>query len=389
MGLGQTPGGSLRELERELERARALERATQARIQNLNQELGRLSERVRGLLREKAALEGEILRLEAEREDLKGEMARLREEIQAKEGRIRELEGDLEALKERFKALMRSLHRERAARYLPLLRAQSFGDLAVRARLIGYISRQDTELVRRILALLRALKEERAKLALLVQDLEAKERALSRNQKALEGERARLEEVLASLRREEEGKRALLRETLRERQGLQARVASLQARILAERRRLEEEKRRLEAEKRRQRTVLVMPPPSLPKAVGPLVFPVPGGRILVPYGEEGPFLVIKAPTPGSPVLAAAPGYVVGTLYLPNLGYTVMLAHTEALATVYTNLQTPLVREGQSVARGQVIGYTGGGLLIPPDELEFRVAVRQGTTTLFVDPSRYF
>ncbi|MFN4071775.1 MAG: peptidoglycan DD-metalloendopeptidase family protein, partial [Thermus caldifontis] len=85
----------------------------------------------------------------------------------------------------------------------------------------------------------------------------------------------------------------------------------------------------------------------------------------------------------------ADGYVAGILYLPNLGYTVMLVHTETLSTVYTNLQEPLVQEGQRVQRGQLLGYTGGGLLIRPEEVEFRVAVRVGGETRFVDPSAYY
>ncbi len=67
----------------------------------------------------------------------------------------------------------------------------------------------------------------------------------------------------------------------------------------------------------------------------------------------------------------------------------MVVHTETLSTVYTNLQEPLVQEGERVRQGQVLGYTGGGLLIPPDALEFRVAVRVGGETRFVDPSAYY
>jgi len=42
-----------------------------------------------------------------------------------------------------------------------------------------------------------------------------------------------------------------------------------------------------------------------------------------------------------------------------------------------------------VRQGQVIGYLGGGLLIQPNELEFRVALRTGDATRFVDPSAYY
>ncbi len=398
----------VRDLEAEAARAKALEQEAQARIQKLNQALARLSKRVADLLQEKARLEKEIARLEAERMALRQEIARLEEAVRETEARIAKLEKDLAALKERLQALMRSLHRERAGRYLPLLRAQSFTDLAVRARWVGYISKQDADLVRQLQATLKALGEERERLKLLLQSLSEKERALAETQRKLEAERQNLLTTLASLRKEEEGKKALLRDALTERQRLQSALAQLQARVLAERQRLlllkrqEEERRRQEEERRRQEEArrkqtalrpspaqVVVPPPPLPATVGRLAFPVPGGRVVVPYGQEGPFQVIAGPAPGSPVQAAADGYVAGVLYLPNLGYTVMLVHTETLSTVYTNLQEPLVAEGQKVSRGQLLGYTGGGLLIRPEELEFRVAARVGEETRFVDPAAYY
>ncbi|WP_232822527.1 murein hydrolase activator EnvC family protein [Thermus sediminis] len=389
----------VRDLEAEIARAQRLEREAQARIQALNRELARLSQRVENLLREKERLEGEIARLERERADLRREIARLEGAVREVEARIQKLEGDLAALKKRLEGLMRSLHRERAGRYLPLLRAESFTDLAVRARWVGYISQQDADLVRRFQATLKALTEERERLRLLLADLSAKERSLGQTQARLEGERGNLLSTLAALRREEEGNRALLRAALSERERLQGALAQMQARVLAERQRLqelrrqEEERRRQEEQRRRQAALrppqVVIPPPPLPAAVGRLAFPVPGGRVAVPYGQEGAFQVIAGPGPGSPVQAAAEGYVAGILFLPNLGYTVMLVHTERLSTVYTNLQEPLVAEGQRVSRGQLLGHTGGGLLIRPEELEFRVAVRVGGETRFVDPSAYY
>ncbi|KHG66307.1 peptidase M23 [Thermus sp. 2.9] len=394
---------AVRRLEAQAARARSLDQETARRIQALNRELARLSARVQGLLGEKARLEKEIARLEGERAQLRQEIGKLKEAVRETEGRIAKLERDLESLKARLQALMQSLYRERAGRYLPLLRAQSFTDLAVRARWVGYLSAQDTALVRAFQGTLKALREERERLRLLLADLSQKEASLAETQAALERERQGLLITLAALQREEEGKRALLRDTLQERQQLQAELAALQARVLAERQRLlelrrqEEERRRQEEARRAEaarrqaalRPQVVVPPPPLPAQVGRLAFPVPGGRVLVPYGQEGPFQVIQGPAPGSPVQAAAEGYVAGILYLPNLGYTVMLVHTETLSTVYTNLQEPLVQEGEKVSRGQLLGYTGGGLLIRPEELEFRVAVRVGEETRFVDPAAYY
>ncbi len=272
---------TVRNLESQLNRAKALEEQSQRRIQILNQELSRLSSRVENLLKEKARLEGEIARLEKERATLSRQIAQLKEEIRRTEGRIAQLEKDLESLKERLQALMRSLHREKAGRYLPLLRAQSFTDLAVRARWVGYISKRDADLVRALQATLKALREERERLSLLLTDLTAKEKALGETQRALEGQKKELETTLSSLEQEAQGKRALLREALQERQRLQAELAQLQARVLAERQRLlelkrqEEERRRQEEERRRReaerRQAAAQPAPREASVVVPLL----------------------------------------------------------------------------------------------------------------------
>jgi septal ring factor EnvC (AmiA/AmiB activator) len=389
-------------LEGELKKAQEAQRRTEARIQELNRALARLGQTTQALLRQVRDLEAEIGRLEKERADLQERIRLLQEEVRRAEKRIAQLEEDLKALKERLKALMVSLYRERAGRYLPLLRAESFTDLAVRSRLVGRLTARQQDTLKQLQTTLEALRQERTRLDLLLKDLAQEERAKAENQAALARKRQALLERLSELRKQEEGQKALLRESLSQRRALENQVAALQAKVLAERRRLEEERRRREEEERRAREraaqqaaqratppTVYVPPPPLPDAVGRLAFPIPGGRIVAAYGVEGPFQVLAGPAPGSPVQAAAEGYVAGILYVPNLGYTVMIAHTESLSTVYTNLQEPLVREGERVSKGQLIGYTGGGLLMRPEEIEFRVALLLEGRTRFVDPAAYY
>lgn len=387
-------GEPLTQLEGELKKAQEAQQRVERRIQELNRALADLAQATRALVREIRALEGEIARLERERAELKSRIQVLQGEIRKTERRIARLEEDLAALKGRLKALMRSLYRERAARYLPLLRAESFTDLAVRSRLIGRLTDRQQDTLRGLKATLEALRQERARLDLLLKDLAQQERAKALAQAALSEKQEALKGRLAELKRKSEGQKVLLRESLNQRKALEGQIAALQAKIVAERRRLEEERRRAEEERRRRAqspapSTVYIPPPPLPGAVGRLAFPIPGGRIVAAYGVEGPFQVLAGPAPGSPVQAAADGYVAGVLYVPNLGYTVMIAHTETLATVYTNLQEPLVKDGEKVAKGQLIGYTGGGLLMRPEELEFRVALLTGGSTRFVDPSAYY
>ena len=129
------------------------------------------------------------------------------------------------------------------------------------------------------------------------------------------------------------------------------------------------------------------PPQAL---VGRLLFPVPGGRIARAYGADGQdYEEIQAPKPAAPVRAAADGQVFVTFYYGNLGWLVMIQHTDNLYTLYHNLQDPLVEIGQRVEQGQLIGYLGGGALIPPDVLWFRVAIEKDGAFRYVDPALYY
>ncbi len=73
---------------------------------------------------------------------------------------------------------------------------------------------------------------------------------------------------------------------------------------------------------------------------------------------EHPAIDIRV-SQGTPIKAAASGYV-GRARNGGLGYSyIMLVHGDDLATVYGHVSAIYVREGDVVARGQVIGLSGG------------------------------
>lgn len=66
------------------------------------------------------------------------------------------------------------------------------------------------------------------------------------------------------------------------------------------------------------------------------------------------------PTPvGTPVRAAAGGYVAWTRLGKQYGNYVMVVHSGGIATVYAHLSKFAVEADQYVERGEVIGYSGG------------------------------
>ncbi|MFN3392226.1 MAG: murein hydrolase activator EnvC family protein, partial [Meiothermus ruber] len=401
---------SLNQLQQQAEQNRRLQQLQQQRIKQLNRDLASLDAATKQQIQELRRLEAEITRLERERAELTRQIELLENQKKQAEARIASLQKELEGLRERLSALLQSLHRERAGRYLPLLRAESFTDLSVRSRWIGVLGQHQTDLMERIKNTVRQLEEERVRLELLVNTLS--ERRAERQQRiaALAQNRQTVQLTLANLRQQQAGRQIILRETLQAQAQLQAELRLLQGRIAAElrriaeeRRRAEEERRRREAEERRQRELQAQRQreatarrerkiAEVPRElVGALQFPVRGGRVAEPYGFQGnDWQTLQGDEASSPIVAAADGVVIDSLFIANLGYTLTIRHSDQMATQYVNVLEPRVSVGQRVTQGQVIGFTGGGVLIPSNQMWFRVIVIDSSGNFrYVDPSRYY
>ncbi len=87
---------------------------------------------------------------------------------------------------------------------------------------------------------------------------------------------------------------------------------------------------------------------------------------------------------GTPVYAMNSGVVRFTDYLRNYGYTVVIDHGLGLHTVYMHLSEILVKEGQSVNKGDLIAKSGNtGYVIGP---HLHLSVR--INAISIDPMRF-
>lgn len=99
----------------------------------------------------------------------------------------------------------------------------------------------------------------------------------------------------------------------------------------------------------------VMPPASRRSDWG---WPAPGQVIAGFNGSSNKGIDIAA-NPGDPVVSMGAGKVAVTEMLRGYGSVVMVDHGGAYMSVYTNLRTVLVKQGQRVERGQKIADIGG------------------------------
>jgi murein DD-endopeptidase MepM/ murein hydrolase activator NlpD len=122
------------------------------------------------------------------------------------------------------------------------------------------------------------------------------------------------------------------------------------------------------------------PPPGI--AVS-LSYPLPGYPIVSKYGwRVHPILGVRklhegidiwAPE-GTPIKAAAGGVVVWAGPRGGYGNAVIIDHGSGVGTVYAHQSSVAVGAGQSVSRGQVIGYVGHTGLAGGPHLHFEVRV---------------
>jgi len=127
-------------------------------------------------------------------------------------------------------------------------------------------------------------------------------------------------------------------------------------------------------------------------AATPSIWPVKGwvtsgfGPRMSPFTEKPAWhdgLDIGA-APNAPVQAPAQGRVTAVGFDPKLGNIVRLDHGFGIETLYGHLAKSLVKEGQRVKRGDVVGLVGSSGLATGPHLHYMVKVHGQT----LDPNKY-
>jgi len=132
-------------------------------------------------------------------------------------------------------------------------------------------------------------------------------------------------------------------------------------------------------------TPMASAPESSTAAPGALGFIWPAkGKLLNGFSEPNNKGVDIAGSPGDPVVAAAPGRVMYTgTGIRGYGKLIVIKHEDGFNSVYAHNRTILVKEGQSVARGQRIAEIGA---TDSDRPKLHFEIRKSGKP--VDPMKY-
>jgi septal ring factor EnvC (AmiA/AmiB activator) len=393
-------------LEAEIRAGRSALERQRAEVEAITRELGATEATLADRITERDRASRELRDLEVRRADLLAGIAILEREITASEGRITAFNRDLESIKDRVQGLLLNLHRQRTAGYgTSLAGAETFHELAVRSHYVNLMAAQDVAVVQELDAVIAALEGERSRLARQVGELQGSVAALNANAQTLAQTRSRLDGLIAELRTTEAGQRAQQRALLEAQVALGAQLDNLDRALAQEIARLEAEERRLrqqaesfvsdrarqaalqaQADATRARIDNLTAPSPAPSAG--YVTPLDQSAVVTRFGDgNNSFVSLRADRAGAAVRSVQSGVVVSVAPIgANDGYLVAVRHNATTTTVYTNLRPPVVATGDAVSAGTVLGYLGGGTLIPADVLRFYVRRTDSAgNAVFVDP----
>jgi septal ring factor EnvC (AmiA/AmiB activator) len=434
-----TSGQTLQEIQQQLQLTQRQQQQLQQQLDEAQKARDQQTAKARDLEGQVRNLSGQEASLNAQVRDLSSRLAKLFKEsrdvqalrdqtqiqVQAAQSEIKRLSAIIEQQKKDVQTLMTLVDRERSNRYIKLLaRANNIYDLMVKSRDLNSFVGQDLRVIDALNTNVSLLAAKQTELQREVARLNAYQRQLVQKQTAIQQDRAALNNRVAQLRRTRTGQQVVLYNVYQVQHQTGSQITGIVSGIAQQRakaRALEQQgqsiraqiareaRRRAEAERRRRLAAAQAaqtggrntgdngtrpdPPPAnfvrLPDSIGTFTFPVAGGSITGEF--DGEYMTIRAPSEGAQVMAVQEGQVItAQLVQANSGYTVVIAHTESLYTVYANLQEPNVRIGQRVSLGTVIGNVGGGFLYPADVLYFQVLrVTTDGNAVPVNPRRFF
>lgn len=392
-------------LQEDAARYEQLVEAREAELAQLQEALRTTRRQIDSQLAERDRLSRRVAEIAAERRALEARQAELRSEIAGTEARIAETQAQLAALEGRVRELLVDVHRRQAQPTPGALGASdSVHEFLVRQRFLTLLAEQDVRVIDGVNASLTDLANLQNRLEVQEADLAANVRELNDREAALAEARAGLEDVIAQLNETQAGQQAQREALLEAQAALESQLASIESRLADEIARLEEEERRLreaaeqsagtaegerleqEAESVRERR-LALSSPSEPNAAG-YVAPLENASIVTTFGEDNnSFVALRASRPQAPVFAMQDGVITAVQSIgSNDGWMVAVRHSDALTTVYTNLQQPPRTVGERVARGDFVGSLGGGSIPPPDVLRLYARDTSRTRAVFVDPA---
>lgn len=388
-----------------------------AQINALRQEKKAISEEIKAVKEQYKKNEDDISDIVARKNVidqeiglLNAQIININEQISAFNVLIADKQDELDHAEERYAELnentkdrIRAMEEDGSISYWEVLfKANSFSDLLDRMNMVEEIAASDQRRLKELGEAAEHVEQAQQELELEKADLQTTKEELDATQEELDGKRKEADELLLELL----AKGAELEE-------LQAMYEEQEKAFLNE---IAQQEREYQQAKQREylewlSTSETTQPPtqattsggvtnnsggsggSTPSGGGGWVIPVAYKRLESPFGNR------TAPTSGAssyhqgvdlsadagtPIYAARAGQVSAATYGSAAGYYVRINHMDGFSSIYMHMTNYVVRPGQNVNAGQLIGYVGRTGVATGNHLHFGISYNGA----YVNPANY-
>ena len=388
---------SSKEIKEEISALKGDRTAIWAELEALESEQDATWESIEEMVEQKENIDQQITLLYEEVDNINTQIRSYTELIAANQEELDAAEAKLRELNEKNKERIQAMEEEGTVSYWSVLfKAKSFTDLIDRLNMMEEIHRADQKRMSELSDAAQAVAEARTALETEKVALEESRAELKESEAILDAKRAEADEILAELNADKRALDALEDEWEAEEAKLSAEIAAaeveytkaLKAEEEARRKAEEERKRREEEEKKKQEEANKKPgnggsnnsgsnngggSNDSGSSGGSFVSgegwarPCSWRKLTSPYGYRihpttGQYKfhngVDLANDQGTPIYAARSGRVTVATYGSTYGYYVTINHGDGYSSLYAHMTRYVVHKGDTVKKGQLIGYMG-------------------------------
>lgn len=356
---------SSKEIKKQIEALKEEKKEIDTKLKEVKGQYDANFDEIEGIVAQKDAIDQEIQLLHQQVDNINQQVATYSLLIADKQDELDDAEARLEQLQEKNKARIRAMEEEGEISYWTIIfKANDFSDLLDRISMVQEINAADQRRLKEISAVANEVTTAQAELISEKADLEATRAELDAAEAVLDEKRAKADELLSKLIAKGDAFQAVIDESEDLQSDLMKQIAQKEKDLKAA-----EYKEWLATyvPTTRPSGTDTTPSTQAPSSSG-WVKPLKTINITSAFGmrlhpikkkwlmHEG---VDMSAAEGTPIYAAKSGKVTTTSYQAGgAGYYVSINHGDGFASIYMHMTHYIVKPGQYVSAGQVIGYVG-------------------------------
>ena len=369
------------EIQKELDSLKAENKEIQRQIDGIQSQYDAAYSDMADAVAQKEAIDQEITLLNSKIETTNAQIAAYSQLIADTQDELDSADEALRALSYEHRERIRVMEEQGNLTYWQVIfQANSFTDLLDRITMVEEINAADRRRIEQMRIASDIVTATQMNLETEKQDLEAVRIQLAEDEALLAQRREASDKLLVELEKKAEEFQILLAESEVLQEELMQEIATKEAELKEAK--YDEELKRLAMQGEN--------PPSN----ATWITPVTGARLTSPFGQRlHPVLKVYrmhngidlAIAQGTPIYATRAGKVTRTAYQAGgAGNYVSINHLDGFASIYMHMTHYVVKEGQTVSAGQLIGYVGSTGISTGPHLHFGVSYA-GT---YVNPLAY-